>query len=174
MIITDDIAIEPILDFNLYRDAIVNIIRNSYPKFTIGIFVDWGTGKSTLMDSVDKKLQHEDEDIVIVRFETWRYEREEQFALIPLLKTIAFALPEEEQFQNLKQKLKRGAINFIKTPDIISSILSKYITEDMGMITKEAFDSFKKEFNSKMELLAEVDRDTLYFDGSDDIKNEIT
>ena len=174
LIITDDIAIEPILDFNLYRDAIVNIIRNSYPKFTIGIFGDWGTGKSTLMYSVDKKLHYEDKDIVIVRFETWRYEREEQFALIPLLKTIAFALPEEEQFQNLKHKLKRGAINFIKkTPDVISSILSKYINEDMGMITKEAFDSFKKEFNSKMELLAEVDRDTLYFDGFDDIKNEI-
>jgi hypothetical protein len=174
LIITDDIAIDPILDFNLYRDAIVNIIRNSYPKFTIGIFGDWGTGKSTLMDSIDKKIQYEDKDIVIVRFETWRYEREEQFALIPLLKTIAFALPEKEQFQDLKHKLKRGAINFIKkTPDIVSSILSNYINEDLGMITKEAFDSFKKEFNSKMELIAEVDRDTLYFDGFDDIKNEI-
>jgi hypothetical protein len=126
------------------------------------------------MDSIDKKLQNEDKDIIIVRFETWRYEREEQFALIPLLKTIAFALPEEPQFQDLKQKLKRGAINFIKkTPDIVSSILSKYINEDVGVITKETFDSFKKEFNSKMELLAEVDRDTLYFDGFDEIKNEI-
>ena len=174
LIITDDIAIDPILDFNLCRNAIVNIIRNSYPKFTIGIFGDWGTGKSTLMDSIDKKLQNEDKDIIIVRFEAWRYEREEQFALIPLLKTIAFALPEKPQFQDLKHKLKRGALNFIKkTPDIISSILSKYINEDVGVITKEAFDSFKKEFNSKMELLAEIDRDTLYFDGFDDIKNEI-
>jgi lipoate synthase len=35
------------------------------------------------------------------------------------------------------------------------------------------FDSFKEEFNSKVELLAEVDRDTLYFDGFADIKKEI-
>ena len=35
------------------------------------------------------------------------------------------------------------------------------------------FDSFKKEFNLKAELLAEVDRDTLYFDGFEDIRNEI-
>ena len=37
LIITDDIAVEPILDFDLYRDAIVTIIEKSYPKFTIGI-----------------------------------------------------------------------------------------------------------------------------------------
>jgi hypothetical protein len=174
LIITDDIAVDPILDFDLYRDAIVNIIKNSYPKFTIGIFGDWGTGKTTLMNSIEKILKEDKNDIVRVRFETWRYEREEQFALIPLLKTIAFALPEEPKFQNLKQKLKRGAINFLKkTPDIVSSIISKNINEDVGIIAKSAVSSFKKEFNSKMELLAEVDRDTLYFDGFDDIKKEI-
>ena len=57
LIITDDIAIDPILDFNLYRNAIVNIIKNSYPKFTIGIFGEWGTGKTTLMNSIEKELE---------------------------------------------------------------------------------------------------------------------
>jgi hypothetical protein len=174
LIITDDIAVKPILDFNLYRDAIVNIIENSYPKFTIGIFGDWGTGKTTLMNAIDETLEKNKSDIVRVRFETWRYEREEQFALIPLLKTIAFTLPEEEKFKNLKQKLKRGAFNFIKkAPDIISSFISKHINQETGEVTQGIFDSFKKEFNSKIELLAEVDRDTLYFDGFDDIKKEI-
>jgi predicted KAP-like P-loop ATPase len=173
LIITDDIAIEPILDFNLYTNAIVKIVKESYPKFTIGLFGDWGTGKTTLMNSIYKILQ-KDSDSILVRFETWRYEREEQFALIPLMKTIAFALPEEKQFQNLKQKLKRGAINFLKkTPDIVSSIISKYVGEDAGKITRAAIDSFKQELNSKLELLAEVDRDTLYFDGFEDIRNEI-
>ena len=118
LIITDDIAFDPILDFSLYRDAILNIIRNSYPKFTIGILGDWGTGKTTLMDSVDRILQS-DEDIFTVKFEAWRYEREEQFALMPLLKTIAFTLPNEPILHDLKQKLKRGAINLLKkTPKL--------------------------------------------------------
>src|SRR5215469_16872962 len=173
LIITDDIAIDPILDFNLYADAIVKIIKDSYPKFTIGLFGDWGTGKTTLMNSIYARLQNDDNSI-LVRFETWRYEREDQFALIPLLKTIAFALPDEKQFQPLKRKLKRGAINFLKkTPDIVSSILSKYVSEDVSKFTEAAINSFREEFNSKLELLAEVDRDTLYFDGFEDIRSEI-
>jgi predicted KAP-like P-loop ATPase len=148
LIITDDIAVEPILDFNLYRDVIVNIIKNSYPKFTIGIFGDWGTGKTTLMNSIDETLGEDNTIIIRVRFETWRYEREEQFVLIPLLKTIAFALPDDKEFSDLKQKLKRGAVNFLKkTPDIISSIISKYVNEDVGTVTKKAFESFEGEFN---------------------------
>ena len=78
------------------------------------------------MNTIDESLKEFKNEIITVRFETWRYEREEQFVLIPLLKTIAFALPEEKEFTNLKQKLKRGAVNFLKkTPDIISSIISK-------------------------------------------------
>ena len=74
----------------------------------------------------------------------------------------------------MKQKLKRGTVNFLKkTPDILSSLLSKYLGEETGKITKEMFDSFKEDFDSKVELLAEVDRDTLYFDGFEDIINEV-
>jgi len=173
LIITDDITINPILDFKDYRDAIANIIVNSYPKFTIGIFGDWGTGKTTLMESVAKKLS-KDEDIVRVKFETWRYEREEQFALVPLLKSIAFALPENEEYSTLKQRLKRGATSFLKrTPDILSSFLSQHLGETTGKITEEFFNSLRKEFNSRVELLSEIDRDTLYYDGFEDIRKEL-
>ena len=118
LIITDDVVINPILDFNQYGDAVTNIIKNSYPKFTIGIFGDWGTGKTTLMEYIYRRLNDSD-NIIKVKFETWRYEREDQFALIPLLKTIAFALPDKTEYLNLKQKLKRGATILLKrSPDI--------------------------------------------------------
>lgn len=35
------------------------------------------------------------------------------------------------------------------------------------------FDTFKKELNSKIQLIAELDRDTVYFDGFEEIKKEI-
>ncbi|HYY85835.1 MAG TPA: P-loop NTPase fold protein, partial [Nitrososphaeraceae archaeon] len=171
LILTDDIANDPILDFNLYANAIANIVRNSQPKFTIGIFGDWGTGKTTLINAVDKILQT-DKDLIRIKLEAWRY-KQEQFPLVSLLKNIAFALPTEKQFEVLKQKLETGAINFLKkTPDILTSIISKYASEE-DEISNEMLDTFKKELNSKIQLIAELDRDTLYFDGLDEIKKEI-
>ena len=171
LILTDEIAIDPILDFNLYRNAIVSIIKNSLPKFTIGIFGEWGTGKTTLINSVDTALQT-DGNLIRVRFEAWRY-TQEQFPLVSLLKNIAYALPAERQFEVLKQKLVTSSINFLKnTPEILTSVISKFASEE-DEISQEMFDSFKKELNSKIQLIAELDKDTVYFDGFDEIKNEI-
>ena len=171
LILTDDIAIDPILDFNLYRNAIVNIVKTSNPKFTIGIFGEWGAGKTTLINSVDNALQT-DKSLIRVRLEAWRY-KWEQFPIASLLKSIAYALPAEKQFENLKRKLETSAINFLKnTADILTSIISKYASEEYE-ISQEMFDTFKKELNSKIQLIAELDRDTVYFDGFEEIKKEI-
>jgi uncharacterized protein YjbI with pentapeptide repeats len=171
LILTDDIAIDPILDFNLYRNAIVNIVKTSHPKFTIGIFGGWGAGKTTLINSVDNALQN-DKSLIRVRLEAWRY-KWEQFPIASLLKSIAYALPAEKQFEDLKKKLETSAINFLKnTADILTSIISKYASEEYE-ISQEMFDTFKKELNSKIQLIAELDRDTVYFDGFEEIKKEI-
>ena len=171
LILTDEIAVDPILDFNLYRNAIVSIINNSIPKFTIGIFGEWGIGKTTLINSVDTALQT-DENLIRVRFEGWRY-IQEQLPLVSLLKNIAYALPDKKQFEVLKLKLVTSSINFLKnTPEILTSVISKFASEE-DEISQEMFDSFKKELNSKIQLIAELDKDTVYFDGFDEIKNEI-
>ena len=171
LILTDEIAVDPILDFNLYRNAIVSIINNSLPKFTIGIFGEWGIGKTTLINSVDTALQT-DGNLIRVRFEGWRY-IQEQLPLVSLLKNIAYALPDEKQFGVLKLKLVTSSINFLKnTPEILTSVISKFASEE-DEISQEMFDSFKKELNSKIQLIAELDKDTVYFDGFDEIKNEI-
>jgi uncharacterized protein YjbI with pentapeptide repeats len=171
LILTDDAVIDPILDFNLYSNAIVNIIKNSHPKFSIGVFGDWGTGKTTLINSVDKALQT-DRDLVKIRLEASRYKRE-MFPLVSLLKSIAYTLPAEKEFENLKQKLETSAINFLKrTPDILTSIISKYASEE-DEISHEMINTFKKELNSKIQLIAELDRDTIYFDGFKEIKKEV-
>ena len=171
LILTDDTVIDPILDFNLYSNAIVNIIKNSHPKFSIGVFGDWGAGKTTLINSVDKALQS-DADVIKIRLETSRYKRE-IFPLVSLLKGIAYTLPAGKGFENLKQNLEISAINFLKrTPDILTSIISKYASEE-DEISNEMLNTFKKELNSKIQLIAELDRDTVYFDGFGEIKKEI-
>ena len=57
---TDGPALEDALDFERYSQQLADIIVNSTPRFTIGIFGGWGTGKTTLMKMIEKKLQNED------------------------------------------------------------------------------------------------------------------
>jgi hypothetical protein len=173
LIITDDISLDPILDFNLYRNAIVNIIRNSYPKFTIGIFGDWGTGKSTLMDSIDKKLQLEDPNLVIVRFDTWRYERENQFALIPLLKTIQFSIP-EEKYKNLKEAFKEAGIFGLRiSTDFLSGLVTTQLGKMAGDLFKKGLDNFSEKVIPELKKVNEIEKNTIYFEGQKKIENII-
>jgi len=64
----------------------------------------------------------------------WRYEREEQFAIIPLLKTIAYAIPENTpELRDLKQKIKKAGMNILKRlPDVIPSLAKQYFGERAG------------------------------------------
>jgi hypothetical protein len=56
-ILTDDVETDPILDFERYSDAVINMVRDSNPKFVIGIYGEWGTGKTTLMRFIENKLR---------------------------------------------------------------------------------------------------------------------
>ena len=141
LIITDDTAEYPILDFSLYREAIKNIVKNSYPKFTIGLFGDWGTGKTTLMNSIRKELKKDEENILTVWFDAWKYENEKQFALIPLLKTITNSIKDEkdEKKKNLKEALKEATIFALGiSNDIFSSIVTNYAGKEAGGLFKKS------------------------------------
>lgn len=47
-IITDE-PLTDATDFDKYSQTISNIISNSVPRFTVGIYGGWGTGKTTIM-----------------------------------------------------------------------------------------------------------------------------
>ena len=55
-------------------EKLADIIRNSTPRFSIGIFGGWGTGKTTLMSMIRNKLEN-DKKIITVWFDAWRYEK---------------------------------------------------------------------------------------------------
>ena len=95
-------------------EYLTNIITNSQSPFTIGIYGDWGTGKTTIMQYVENTLKQKmNQDlkskkkltIIPVWFNAWRYEKENQLALIPLLKTIEYAIPEAE-YKGLRNALR--------------------------------------------------------------------
>lgn len=59
-------------------------------------------------DKATDQLFIKQNDILTVWFNAWRYEREEQFALIPLMKTIAYAMGEHPIYKDLKPIIIRG------------------------------------------------------------------
>jgi predicted KAP-like P-loop ATPase len=62
---------------------------NSTPRFTIGIFGGWGTGKTTLMEMIQKRLQEANSsDILVVWFDAWKYEKEKYLAIVPFIRSI--------------------------------------------------------------------------------------
>ncbi|MFY9796487.1 MAG: P-loop NTPase fold protein [Candidatus Nitrosopolaris sp.] len=60
-IISDEIEYAPIplhnFDFERYSETLAKLIRNSAPKFSVGIYGKWGTGKTTLMQLIERKLK---------------------------------------------------------------------------------------------------------------------
>ena len=89
-ILIDSPSMKPSLGFEATASALAQIIRDSPPRFAVGIFGGWGSGKTTLMQEIQRKLG---ETVVSVEFNAWRYEREPQL-LIPLLDTVRGALME--------------------------------------------------------------------------------
>jgi hypothetical protein len=87
-ILIDSPSKKPSLGFEATASALAQIICDSPPRFAVGIFGDWGSGKTTLMDEIRRRLG---ETVVSVEFNAWRYEREPQL-LIPLLDTVRGAL----------------------------------------------------------------------------------
>ena len=173
LIITDDISTAPILDFNEYSGAIVRVIEQSYPKFSIGIYGEWGIGKTTLMRSIFNQLENnKDNSVVTVWFNAWRYEREEYFTLIPLLKTIELALPPE--YEGLKGALRGAAIFGWKiSKDAISSLVTDHFRKYIGGAAGKGLDAFTEKIIPELKKIDELESRTIDFEGQEKIQSEL-
>ena len=107
----------------------------------------------------------ENNNILTVWFNAWRYEREEQFALVALMKTIGYAMGELEVFKEIKPILLRGI--GIVGKDILRNLAIRYA------MTQKGEEELEKKLLPKMDLLSKVDKDTIYFDGIDKIEKEM-
>ena len=92
--------------------------------------------------------------ILPVWFNAWRYEREDQFALIALMKTLAYAMGGLPTYREVKKVLIRGL--GISGKDVLRSFALKYL------MTEEGVEDFEKNLLPKMDLLSKVDKDTIY------------
>jgi KAP family P-loop domain len=103
--------------------------------------------------------------ILPVWFNAWRYEREDQFALIALMKTLEYAMGGLPTYREVKKVLIRGL--GIIGKDILREFALKYLMTDKGV------EDFEKNLLPKMDLLSKIDKDTIYFEGLTTIEDEM-
>jgi hypothetical protein len=111
------------LGFDSYASVLASAALHTRGPFTIGVFGEWGTGKTSLMRLVEGELDHR-ENVVTVWFNAWRYEQEEH-PLVPLVGTIVRELEKRNQqsragraFGALSRALKALAYGVSVTPSI--------------------------------------------------------
>ena len=95
-LLLDQPSEHPDLGFPETARALGDIVASSSPRFAVGIFGRWGSGKSTLMRAIARRLNELDaqqQRVIPIEFNAWRYEREEHL-IIPLLDTLRDALAE--------------------------------------------------------------------------------
>ncbi|MGH2549921.1 MAG: KAP family P-loop NTPase fold protein [Thermomicrobiales bacterium] len=111
-ILLDDPAQTPGLGFNAYAEALAGIVAHSRAEFAVGIFGSWGSGKTTLMRAIKKRLEIHD-DIVTVWFTAWRYEKEPHL-IVPLLDVLREELEQraaaEPTDQDDKSATRKAAV----------------------------------------------------------------
>lgn len=59
--------------------------------FTIGVFADWGQGKTSVLRQAQSLINHSFEEVVTVWFNAWQYEREDH-PIVPLVASIIQAV----------------------------------------------------------------------------------
>lgn len=86
------------LEFSTYADVVARITRGTRGPFTIGVFGEWGMGKTSLMRLIERNVEQgntKDSLVIPVWFNAWMFERVE-YPIIPLLKGLIEALKERE------------------------------------------------------------------------------
>ena len=105
----DNETTEDFLNYEVHCDLIKEYITNpNLLPLTIGIFGDWGSGKSSIMKFLEQKLVH-DSKILTIYFNSWLFESYED-AKVSLLENILLELSKNE---TLDETAKKKILNLI-------------------------------------------------------------
>ncbi len=137
------------LGFGEYADVLAGVILGSASPFTMGVFGDWGTGKTTLMQMIRERLmayipRENPKDggyptIIPVWFDAWRYERETDL-IGPLLGAMLDAAQDHAAHPN-GERLVEALGTAFRT--LVSSVSVKLpVMEISGKEFVEQYDRF--------------------------------
>lgn len=158
----DHDTIIDLLGIKHLKDAVLDIVKNdTLLPATIGIFGDWGSGKSSLIKMITKELESE-ENILILDFNGWLFESYDD-AKSALMETIVDELikkiPSEkkEEVRSLALRLLRK-INWLRLGSkVIQYGVAAATTGGMGAIIPAMTDDLPSLAKQAIKLFEDVD-----------------
>ncbi len=161
----DNETTKDFLNYEMHANLIKEYVTNPHLlPLTIGVFGDWGSGKSSIMRMLEQKLES-DEKILTIYFNSWLFEGYED-AKVSLLENIILELSKgktlsEEAKSKVLQLLSR--IDFLKlTSDGVKkygkNVIDIIATGGIGTAIEAGFSMLNKD---KLEILKNIDISTL-------------
>ena len=137
--------------FDAYSKTISDILSESLndnkKSLTIGIFGEWGSGKSKLLAEIKDSFK-EDDKIIPIWFNAWRFEKEEHI-IIPMLKSAFYEIEKNKTFL---KKLENNGAKVLKSLFSLSYSVSKGVLNSFSY--KNSGISFKiKDFFKEIDSI---------------------
>ena len=166
-ILIDEYEPNPTKNFESLSFTIANLVKSSNPHFTVGIYGDWGTGKTTLMRSIERNLnnfnQNQELKILPIWFNAWKYERDHDTITLSLFKTIAYQMTSHRVYNQVSK-------NIFKSLKFFDRDLVQNVQNENSLKHKNDFDRVLSE---KSKYLSKIQRDSIYFDGVSKLQHQM-
>lgn len=149
-----------LLDFDYLIEAAKGIVLdNELTPSTIGIYGDWGSGKSSLMEMCMSELS-KDPDILCLKFNGWLFEDYED-AKTALIGTILDKVSEKRKFtakaKSISKKLYQNIDFFKLASKGVKYGLDLFITGGIGTIADITIETLKAKTKATLEGVKESD-----------------
>ena len=154
----DNETTEDFLNYEVHCDLIKEYVTNpNLLPLTIGVFGDWGSGKSSIMKILEQKLE-DDEKILTIYFNSWLFESY-QDAKISLLENILLELSKNETLGETAKKKILSLISRVDYMKLAIDGIKKYgknvvdiiATGGVGSVIEASFSMLKKEKIDELE-----------------------
>lgn len=125
LVVPDRYSERDLIGYSAYGAGLVEMVRSvqSDGSFTIGVFGQWGQGKTSMLRQIKHALD-DDENILTVWFNPWQFSKEEHI-IVPFFHTLVSFLKEyKEKHETLGSKiapkLKRFWKELVRVPIALS------------------------------------------------------
>lgn len=96
-----------LLGYSIHASLLKDVVTN--PKnlpITVGLYGDWGSGKSSILKILQEQLENDD-NTVVVYFDGWSFESFDD-AKMSLIQGIVDALENNEKFSQKSRTIQKG------------------------------------------------------------------